>query len=104
MPFVTRRTVLAVLAATSALVAMPAYATKDKPLIGFSIDDLRVERWARDRDYFIAAAKELGAEVSVQSADGDSANAHTYWMPATMGEATVLEVDLPAGREASTIR
>ena len=71
--FVTRRTVLAVLAAATSLVAMPAFASNDKPLIGFSIDDLRVERWARDRDYFIAAAKELGAEVSVQSADGDAA-------------------------------
>jgi len=71
--FIVRRTMLAVLAATSALVAMPAYASKEKPLIGFSIDDLRVERWARDRDFFIAAAKDLGAEVSVQSADGDSA-------------------------------
>jgi len=39
--------------------------------LGFSIDDLRVERWARDRDYFIAAAKELGAEVNVQSADAN---------------------------------
>lgn len=48
-----------------------ANASKDKPVIGFSIDDLRVERWARDRDYFIAAAKELGAEVNVQSADAN---------------------------------
>jgi len=71
--FIVRRTMLAVLAASSALVAMPAFASKEKPLIGFSIDDLRVERWARDRDFFIAAAKDLGAEVSVQSADGDSA-------------------------------
>lgn len=71
--FVTHRTVLAVLAAAAPFAAMPAFASKDKPLIGFSIDDLRVERWARDRDYFIAAAKELGAEVSVLSADGDAA-------------------------------
>lgn len=48
-----------------------ANASKDKPVIGFSIDDLRVERWARDRDYFIAQAKELGAEVNVQSADAN---------------------------------
>jgi D-xylose transport system substrate-binding protein len=48
-----------------------ANASKDKPVLGFSIDDLRVERWARDRDYFIAAAKELGAEVNVQSADAN---------------------------------
>ncbi len=71
--FTVRRTLLAVIAATTACVAMPAFASKEKPVIGFSIDDLRVERWARDRDYFIEAAKKLGAEVSVQSADGDSA-------------------------------
>ncbi|CAB3791777.1 D-xylose ABC transporter substrate-binding protein [Pararobbsia alpina] len=51
------------------LAAPVAHASKDKPEIGFSIDDLRVERWARDRDYFIAAAEKLGAKVSVQSAD-----------------------------------
>jgi len=71
--FTARRTVLAVLAATTACIAMPAFASREKPVIGFSIDDLSVERWARDRDYFVEAAKALGAEVSVQSADGDSA-------------------------------
>jgi D-xylose ABC transporter substrate-binding protein len=35
----------------------------------FSIDDLRTERWTRDRDYFVAAATGLGAKVFVQSAD-----------------------------------
>lgn len=71
--FTVRRTLLSVLVATAACVSMPAFASKEKPVIGFSIDDLRVERWARDRDYFIEAAKKIGAEVSVQSADGDSA-------------------------------
>ncbi len=71
--FTVRRTLLAVLAATAACASLPAFASKEKPVIGFSIDDLRVERWARDRDFFIEAAKGLGAEVSVQSADGDSA-------------------------------
>jgi D-xylose transport system substrate-binding protein len=58
---------------TALAVCLPinAYASKEKPVIGFSIDDLRVERWARDRDYFIAAAKELGATVNVQSADAN---------------------------------
>src|SRR5471032_2787406 len=46
-----------------------AMADAKNPKIGFSIDDLRVERWTRDRDFFIAAAKGLGAEVYVQSAD-----------------------------------
>ncbi len=51
--------------------ATTASASPAKPVIGFSIDDLRVERWARDRDYFIAAAKELGADVVVTSADAN---------------------------------
>lgn len=46
-----------------------AHADAKNPKIGFSIDDLRVERWTRDRDYFTAAAKGMGAEVFVQSAD-----------------------------------
>lgn len=37
------------------------------------------------------------------AADGDSANARTYWLPTTMGEATVLEVDLPAGRDTASV-
>lgn len=35
------------------------------------MDSLRVERWRKDRDIFIEEAKKLGAEVVVQSADGD---------------------------------
>jgi D-xylose transport system substrate-binding protein len=50
-----------------------AHASKDKPEIGFCIDDLRVERWSRDRDYFVEAAQKLGAKVSVQSADANEA-------------------------------
>ncbi|MBB4267956.1 D-xylose ABC transporter substrate-binding protein [Roseospira visakhapatnamensis] len=40
-------------------------------MLGFSISDLRLERWARDRDYFIEAAEKLGATVNVQSANAD---------------------------------
>jgi len=43
---------------------------KGKIRIGFSMDSLLIERWQRDRDLFVAHAKELGAEVLVQSADG----------------------------------
>lgn len=46
-----------------------AHADAQHPKIGFSIDDLRLERWARDRDYFTAAAEKMGAKVYVQSAD-----------------------------------
>ena len=45
-------------------------ATK-KIKIGLSMDSLRVERWQKDRDIFTAEAEKLGAEVIVQSADGD---------------------------------
>lgn len=47
-----------------------ATATK-KIKIGLSMDSLRVERWQKDRDIFKAEAEKLGAEVIVQSADGD---------------------------------
>lgn len=45
----------------------------DSLKIGLSVSDLTLERWQHDRDFFIAKAEELGAEVIVQSADGDEA-------------------------------
>jgi D-xylose transport system substrate-binding protein len=68
MKFRTRRSVLGSLLCTAmvaslSLVAPLAHASKDNPEIGFCIDDLRVERWSRDRDYFVAAAQKLGAKV-----------------------------------------
>lgn len=42
-----------------------------KLVIGLSLADLKEERWQRDRDFFVAKAKELGAEVIVQDASGD---------------------------------
>lgn len=38
------------------------------------------------------------------AADGDSPAARTYWMPPTLGEASVLEVELPAGTDPGTVR
>ena len=38
--------------------------------IGLSMDTLKEERWVKDRDLFVKRAEELGAEVTVQSADG----------------------------------
>src|SRR5947199_4570976 len=35
------------------------------------MDTLKEERWQHDRDLFVERAKELGADVLVQSADGD---------------------------------
>ena len=39
--------------------------------IGLSIDSFVIERWIRDRDVFVSTAKDLGAEVNVQNANGD---------------------------------
>jgi D-xylose transport system substrate-binding protein len=40
--------------------------------IGFSMGTLQEERWQRDRDIFVARAKELGADVIVQNANNDN--------------------------------
>ncbi|ELY4854563.1 D-xylose ABC transporter substrate-binding protein [Cronobacter turicensis] len=39
--------------------------------IGMAIDDLRLERWQKDRDIFVSKAESLGAKVFVQSANGN---------------------------------
>ncbi|MGE5182114.1 MAG: substrate-binding domain-containing protein, partial [Acidobacteriota bacterium] len=39
--------------------------------IGLSLDTLKEARWAKDRDAFVARAKELGASVTVLSANSD---------------------------------
>jgi D-xylose transport system substrate-binding protein len=60
------RFALLLLALTTSL-----FASKEKPVIGLSLDTLKEERWQRDRDTFIAEAKKLGATVIVQSANSD---------------------------------
>src|ERR1041385_5223139 len=42
-------------------------------VVGFSMDTLKEERFQRDRDIFTGRARELGAEVLVQSANSDDA-------------------------------
>lgn len=61
---------LAVAAAT--LLALSQNAIAKDLKIGMSIDDLRLERWQKDRDIFVKKAEALGAEVFVQSANGDA--------------------------------
>ncbi len=43
---------------------------EEKIQIGMSFDSFVIERWQRDRDVFVSTAKELGAEVNVQNANG----------------------------------
>jgi D-xylose transport system substrate-binding protein len=48
-----------------------AAAGPHRPVIGFSMDTLKEERWQRDKDLFTARVHELGADVLVQSANSD---------------------------------
>lgn len=57
------------LCASLLLTSMSGYAKDVK--IGMAIDDLRLERWQKDRDIFVKQAESLGASVFVQSANGN---------------------------------
>lgn len=46
--------------------------TGRKPVIGFSLATLKEDRWLRDRDIFIAKAKQAGYDVMVKHANNDS--------------------------------
>ena len=54
---------------TLLLVSFAGHAKEVK--IGMAIDDLRLERWQKDRDIFVKKAESLGANVFVQSANGN---------------------------------
>ncbi|MDH2926059.1 D-xylose ABC transporter substrate-binding protein [Lonepinella koalarum] len=58
--------------ATAITLAFSSCAAAKDLKIGMSIDDLRLERWQKDRDIFVKKAESLGAQVSVQSANGDA--------------------------------
>ncbi|MBR1876764.1 MAG: substrate-binding domain-containing protein [Lachnospiraceae bacterium] len=44
--------------------------TDETITIGMSFDSFLIERWERDRDVFVSTAKDMGAEVNVQNANG----------------------------------
>ena len=45
---------------------------EDKIQIGLTVDSFVIERWVRDRDVFVATAREMGADVNVQDAGADA--------------------------------
>lgn len=49
-----------------------AQMTEEVLNIGMAFDSFVIERWQKDRDVFVATAKELGAEVNVQNANGET--------------------------------
>src|SRR5471030_1819428 len=60
-----------ILSACAALILFSQAGVAKEIKIGMAIDDLRLERWQKDRDIFVAKAKTLGADVFVQSANGN---------------------------------
>lgn len=72
----------------------------DKIVIGLSLADLKEERWQRDRDFFVAKAKELGAEVIVQDASGDP-NAQLRQADGLLAKGVQVLVVVPKNADAA---
>src|SRR5579862_6054203 len=49
----------------------PPPSEKSPVKIGYSMDSLKIERWQTDLDLFQKRANELGADVLVETAEGD---------------------------------
>ncbi len=90
--------------ATTALLSCNKKSTSNsahtKPLIGLSLADLKEERWQRDRDFFVAKAESLGAEVVVQDASGDP-NAQLRQCDALLAKGVKVLVVVPKNADAA---
>lgn len=60
-----------ILAATFGFLVLSSNAEAKKIKIGLSMDTLKEERWQKDKELFVKAAEQQGAEVLVQAADGN---------------------------------
>jgi D-xylose transport system substrate-binding protein len=69
-----KRTIILLLVFLLPCLCMFNSCSKKKVKIGLLMDNFEQDRWARDRDYFVQKAEELGAEVLVEVADGDPMN------------------------------
>jgi D-xylose transport system substrate-binding protein len=71
-----------------------------KPLIGFSLADLKEERWQRDRDFFAAKIASLGGEVLTQDAAGDP-NAQMRQCDGLLAKGVKVLVVVPKNADAA---
>lgn len=58
-------------AAKTPEISDPVNTQEDKIRIGMCFDSFVIERWEKDRDVFVSTARDLGAEVNVQNANGE---------------------------------
>lgn len=73
--------------------------TEETLNIGMSFDSFVIERWQKDRDVFVATAKELGAEVNIQNANGETAEQIAqieYFIEEKMDVIVVIAIDADA--------
>lgn len=71
----------------------------DRLRIGMSFDSFVIERWIRDRDFFTMTAKNLGAEVNVQAANGEveeQISQIRYFIKKKMDVIVIIAVDSEA--------
>lgn len=71
--------------------------------IGMSFDSFVIERWQRDRDVFVSVAKELGAEVNVQNANGvaeEQKKQIDYFIQKGMDVIVIIAIDPASLRES----
>ena len=72
----------------------------DTPIqIGVTFDSFIIERWERDRDIFVSTAKDLGAEVNVQNANGNvdkQKEQINYFIERKMDVIVIIAVDSDA--------
>lgn len=76
---------------------------EEKIQIGMSFDSFVIERWQRDRDVFVSVAKELGAEVNVQNANGvveEQKKQIDYFIKKGMDVIVIIAIDPAALRES----
>lgn len=74
-------------------------AKEDSCTIGMSFDSFVIERWTRDRDVFVSTANGLGAEVNVQSANGDiqtQISQIKYFIKSKVNAIVIVTVDADA--------
>lgn len=68
-----------------------------------SFDSFVIERWQRDRDVFVSVAKELGAEVNVQNANGmveEQKKQIDYFIQKGMDVIVIIAIDSASPQES----
>lgn len=76
---------------------------EEKIQVGVSFDSFVIERWQRDRDVFVSVAKELGAEVNVQNANGvveEQKKQIDYFIQKGMDVIVIIAIDPEALQES----